>query len=219
MATYVTRNFYRDEIIFNEGTKGDVAYILIKGIIQIYTNRKNKKIVLATLEPTAVFGEMALLSCERSRSATAQALEISEVIIIDKETFDRFLGECPQLISALLVTFTKRLKDANRRVASKGDLFTAMAYILNLSVAGGFPELPYDEIVDNLSKALAVDGFQVEEQLALMSQYHLINITDSIDRDGRKVVLPSRISRNAFIVEAKKVYQKLMPVFEDSECR
>lgn len=67
-----SRTFLKGEVIFREGDKGNVAYMIQSGSVNIIKNIKGKRQVLATLGPGELFGEMAIISkCERVAGAEA----------------------------------------------------------------------------------------------------------------------------------------------------
>ena len=79
-------HFEPNEIIFHEGDVGDYLYIIVKGEVEIYQERENKKNVLAILGKGEYFGEMSLLN-ERCRSATVGCLSAVDVIALKKSDF------------------------------------------------------------------------------------------------------------------------------------
>ena len=108
--------FYPSTHIFEEDSIGDSAYILKEGRVEIYMNRDDAKIILAELKPVSIFGEMALLTKEKRRTASAKALDHVKVIKIDKDNFDQQLSDTPGIISAVLHCVTQRLVDTTSRL-------------------------------------------------------------------------------------------------------
>lgn len=109
MQNFILREFEASDVIFNEGSVGDTAYILKTGRVEISTQVNGKKVVLAELTPVTIFGEMALLSAEQKRMATALALSHVEVIEIDKTNFDELMADSPTIIVTILQAVTQRL--------------------------------------------------------------------------------------------------------------
>ncbi|NDV24476.1 Crp/Fnr family transcriptional regulator [Desulfovibrio sp. JC022] len=67
-----SKTFLKGEVIFREGDKGHVAYLIQSGSVNIVKNIKGKRQILATLGPGELFGEMAIISkCERVAGAEA----------------------------------------------------------------------------------------------------------------------------------------------------
>ena len=74
------------------------------------------KLVLAELKPVSVFGEMALLSKERKRTATAMALDHVKVIKIDRAEFDKQMKATPNFIATILLGVTERLIETSSKL-------------------------------------------------------------------------------------------------------
>lgn len=110
--------FSPSAVIFEEYSLGDSAYILKEGRVEISMGRDDEKVILAELKPVTIFGEMALLSKEKRRTATAKALDRVRVIRIDKANFDQQLSETPSIITAVLHGVTQRLVDTTARLNS-----------------------------------------------------------------------------------------------------
>jgi CRP-like cAMP-binding protein len=108
--------FYPSALIFEEHSLADSAYILKEGRVEISMQRDDEKVILAELKPVSIFGEMALLSKEKKRTATAKALDRVKVIRIDKDNFDQQLADTPSVIAAVLHGVTQRLIDTTLRL-------------------------------------------------------------------------------------------------------
>jgi CRP/FNR family transcriptional regulator, cyclic AMP receptor protein len=74
--------FQKDEVIIHEGTAGRRLYIIKKGSVRV--SKEGKEI--AVLKEGAFFGEISLITSEY-RTATVQALEDVDLIILTKEDF------------------------------------------------------------------------------------------------------------------------------------
>lgn len=206
MSSFVTREFYEDEVIFNEGSKGDAAYILVKGSVEISTRLGNKNIVLAVLEPVAVFGEMALFLSERKRTATARALKFSEVVEVSKETLEEYMKQSPKFITAVLNTLVERLKATTQKASKTPNLFMAICEILNLFLVHGLFEVEYDPTVSMISRTLVASIQQVEDQLGILKSFNFIDVASL--GGGRKATI-ALLKRERFLPEAKKIYQEV----------
>lgn len=68
-------SFAREEVIFREGDRGDVLYLVGEGAVKISKRgRGGQEETLGFIEPGNFFGEMSLLDGE-PRSATAVAAQ------------------------------------------------------------------------------------------------------------------------------------------------
>jgi CRP/FNR family transcriptional regulator, cyclic AMP receptor protein len=81
------RRFARGQIIFHEGDPGDSLHHIVKGHVSVKTSTpRGDQAILRVLGPDDVVGEFALLS-PGPRSATVTALEPTETMVLDRESF------------------------------------------------------------------------------------------------------------------------------------
>ena len=106
------QNYKKNEFIFNEGTYGDSAYMIDFGKVGIIslTNQNDKRKLIATLKKDDIFGEMGLID-NKVRTATAIALEETQVSVISKKTFDYLLKHDPLALRPLIKVLSHRLRN------------------------------------------------------------------------------------------------------------
>ena len=91
------RTFPADTVLFQEGDRGEVLYILSTGIVKLFKiDLEGHEKTLAILKPPEFFGEMALLG-EQGRSATALAIRETLVYLLFKDDFQRLLRDYPSI--------------------------------------------------------------------------------------------------------------------------
>ena len=93
------RDYGKGQMIFFEGDAGDSMYVVADGSVKLFLNSiEGDEVVLATVQPTETFGELAVLD-GAPRSASAAALEpttllaISRTTLLDVMSDHRELGE------------------------------------------------------------------------------------------------------------------------------
>ena len=105
-----TINFKTKEIIIEEGSLGDCAYIIEKGSVEVSKITLNgKKLVLGVLEKSEIFGEMALID-GLPRSATIIALEDCVLSVCTKETFNYLADHNPESLIPIFKVLVRRLR-------------------------------------------------------------------------------------------------------------
>ena len=106
------QNYKKHDLIFNEGTYGDSAYMIDFGKVGIIslTNQNDKRKLIATLKKDDIFGEMGLID-NKVRTATAIALEETQVSVISKKTFDYLLKHDPLSLRPLIKVLSHRLRN------------------------------------------------------------------------------------------------------------
>lgn len=105
------------ETIFSRAESADHMFIVVSGRVRIFTRGASKKRkTFAYLAPGEFFGEMALI--KGTRSASAEAVEASRLLVIRKVDFKRLLLANPRLTYYLLVAVSDRLRRADEQIES-----------------------------------------------------------------------------------------------------
>ena len=102
------RTYPKDTMIFSEAQPGHELYILQKGSVKITKIVSDNEVLIAMLEPGAIFGEMALLE-DKPRSASAIAYEDATLLAVNKANFKRMVATQPQMITRLTQILSERL--------------------------------------------------------------------------------------------------------------
>jgi CRP/FNR family cyclic AMP-dependent transcriptional regulator len=99
--------------LYHEGQAGDAVYVLVSGRIGIWSGgERGDPVLLAILGPGEMFGEMAILSDERVRTASTQALsavEVIQILRIDIESLRQRFPRISDVFIAALLRLVQRL--------------------------------------------------------------------------------------------------------------
>jgi len=132
------RVFYEPEDI------SQVLFLIRAGHVQIYRiSPEGKKLVIATLGPGALFGEMALLG-QQMHNAFAEALDDCQIFVMSRADLERLILNKPSVGRRMLETTGKRLRDAERRLedmAFKGIPARLASLLLRLAAEQGSDEV------------------------------------------------------------------------------
>ncbi|MFA6003651.1 MAG: Crp/Fnr family transcriptional regulator [Elusimicrobiota bacterium] len=110
------RDFKAGTTIFSKSESGRHMFIVVRGRVRIFSSSNSKKRkTFAYLAPGECFGEMALVD-GHTRSASAQAVEDSSLLVIRKSDFEGLLLSDPKLTLYLLRTVSERLRQANEEI-------------------------------------------------------------------------------------------------------
>jgi len=108
--------FKAGEDVFKDGEKGNNAFVVQEGLIEIVKGSGDEEVILGTIEKGGIFGEMALID-DQPRMASARAADDTTVIVIDRDMFRKKLAKSDPFVRGLLGIFTKNLRSmADRRV-------------------------------------------------------------------------------------------------------
>jgi len=107
------------QIIFNAGELGDSLYIVRSGEVELFVkDTAGQKIVLTTAEPNDLFGELSMLD-ERPRSATAMALENTELLLLDREDLLLLFQKQPDAALNMLAALSTMLRKVDRLLQTR----------------------------------------------------------------------------------------------------
>ncbi len=105
------KTYQAQEIIFRIGETGDKMYILQQGQVQItYPDENGKNVILGVLDPCMFFGELSLLD-GGTRTASAQAILPSTLLILDRNSFFEFLEQNPAAVRHVFSTIATRQRE------------------------------------------------------------------------------------------------------------
>jgi CRP/FNR family cyclic AMP-dependent transcriptional regulator len=108
-----TRDYKRDETIFEYGDTGNEIFIVLNGRVQIYIeNTEGEKLVLGEHERGDVLGELSFLD-GGARTATAVAVEDTQALTMDRERLLEFIDKHPHAALDLLTVVGSRLRTTN----------------------------------------------------------------------------------------------------------
>lgn len=137
-------------VVFREGEAGDDAYIVERGAIEISLEIKGTRKVLAALGPGEIFGEMALIA-DAPRSATATALEESELLVLRRDRLLKPIEAADPIMRLMIQMIVDRLRDAPRWMAGDTTAIPAVSEVRRKT---------FEEVRD-----LALKRIQIEREL------------------------------------------------------
>lgn len=105
----------KGELLFKAGDASDGMYVLRRGQIQIFLEKAGNDVVLTTVAAGGMIGEMSLFD-KKPRSASARAVEETEVTQISNEDFNKIAQQIPKWLFGLMATLSSRLRDTNERL-------------------------------------------------------------------------------------------------------
>ncbi len=110
--------FKRGQAIVEQGKKSDSLAIILTGRARVMTtDTRGREAILATMEPGDYIGEMSLIDNE-PHSATVRALVRTDVLILGRSEFARFLPDNSSVAYAVMKKLVQRLRQANRQIES-----------------------------------------------------------------------------------------------------
>jgi len=106
----------KGKVFYRPGEMGEVLFLLKKGHVQLYRlSLDGKKLILDTLGPGTIFGEMALVG-QRMHSAFAEALEDCLICVMSRADVERLIIDYPKVALRILEVTGRRLREAEARL-------------------------------------------------------------------------------------------------------
>jgi CRP/FNR family transcriptional regulator, cyclic AMP receptor protein len=119
VAVAVPRTFERGEVIFQEGTEGDVLYVIRTGRVLIKREHTGgRTIALVEMGAGEIFGELAVFDRE-VRSATVECIEPTKAVALTRGDVSRVLTRNPEIAVKVIQALSRRLREANSRIGDQ----------------------------------------------------------------------------------------------------
>jgi hypothetical protein len=111
--------FGKGEAICKQGDPGTTFYIIKSGLIAVKVKGADGvEVEVARLKPGSYFGEMSLLTGD-PRSSTCTAVEDSELLCLDRDTFGVLLQENPPIAQTMSDILASRSQATQKRLSQE----------------------------------------------------------------------------------------------------
>ncbi len=176
----------KNKVLFEEGSPGDVMYILLQGKLEIYT--KNKHIALRT--PFEMIGELSLISLQ-PRSASVKANSASILLRITKDCFDNYIAPHSKVMLEIMKVLSRRsgwdlekldkgYKELRQSQQNYEDIVQSVSdIILRVSPEG---------LINYANSSVSVLGYKSHEMMGK-------SLKDYINDENEKTILKDLLSK------------------------
>lgn len=115
LAATMTRVSYpKGEVLFCTGDPGDALYVVHSGRVELSVrDHAGERIVLDHCEPGGLFGELSMFD-GGARTANAEAIDTTELLLLDRQDFLSFLRLHPEAALHLLAMVAGRLRKTDQ---------------------------------------------------------------------------------------------------------
>lgn len=177
-----TRRVQAGESIFYEGDRGDFAYIIEEGQVEIWTQVEDKRQILNHLNPGSMFGEIALIDGQ-PRSASATALTDVRLTLVTKEQVNRRIQEADPLLRMLLLMVMRYFRSETQNFRSRGKALAPKFFLEKL-----YPDInPQKDISFRLTEAVDLIRMENELRTALEEQQFKLVYQPIIDLETQSI--------------------------------
>ena len=126
------RQVPRGNTVLREGDHTDNIYFIVNGALKVLvSDEEGREVILSILGPGEMFGEMGVLD-DHPRSATVIATQSSDLVLVNKGDFQRFLVSSFEVTLFIMRGLVKRLRVADRKIESLAllDVYGRVARLL-----------------------------------------------------------------------------------------
>jgi EAL domain-containing protein (putative c-di-GMP-specific phosphodiesterase class I) len=110
MQGSANRQFNKGEALMREGERGECAYIIESGNVEILVQRDGQLLQIGTRGPGSMLGEMAMID-DKPRTATVRAMEDCTAIEITREDFAHRVENADPVLKMVMRIVTSRYRD------------------------------------------------------------------------------------------------------------
>ena len=174
-----------EEMVFREGDHGVDLFVIVKGCVRIFTQiTENVEKNLITLREGGLFGELAVI-CEDYRTASAKAVEDTELIVINQDDFEKLIDDKPAAGKKILDVFVKIIAD---RLKNTTDLYR-QAVDWGLSISG-ILELNYSQLISHrIPITIDLNSGQTKSGILLKADNNTQGMELLLEMEGAKLVM------------------------------
>ena len=111
------RNFGSGEIVFHQGDPADTLHLIRSGRVAVRLDAgRGESVIAAVLGPGEMFGELALLDEDATRSATIAALEPLETLSVHQLDFSRLRQKSPEAANVLIAVLAGQVRRLSQQL-------------------------------------------------------------------------------------------------------
>jgi len=139
------------QVLFRENEVADSLYVVLTGCLGVIVRDNNgRDMLIARIAAGETVGEMGLLD-GGARSATVEALRDTELLKLDKASYEDLLVHHPKSMRALISLLVRRLRNTTRSATTMMPVRTVAVVPLGL-------EVDHRKIAQDLHNKLVSDG-------------------------------------------------------------
>jgi len=109
--------YFTGEVVMHQGQAGDSLYIIDEGSVGVAVSHDGRSEKLAELGPSAIIGEMALMT-GAERTATVTASMPTQFVVIDRDAFRKTLLQNPHIAEQISETLAARREQRDATLAA-----------------------------------------------------------------------------------------------------
>ena len=196
-------------VLFREGDRGEEMFIVQSGKVKISKRIRGVEKTLAVLEKGEFFGEMAILN-DKPRSASAETIEDSDMLVIDRKTFDALIRGNVEIAIRFIKRLADRLRETNDQMEAlmikdnTSRLVSILAKQVKEQKGGG----QFIASVDDLAGLAGIEADQCRLILEKLANSRILEMSP----DGARVRILSteQVDRLLRYLEMREIFGEIM---------
>ncbi len=195
-------------VLFQEGDRGEEMYIIQAGKVKISKKVRGVEKTLAMLEKGEFFGEMSILN-DKPRSATAETVEDSDLLVIDRKTFDTLIRGNPEITVRFIKRLADRLREANEQMEALmiKDNTSRLVNILAKQVKDQKKAGELSISVDDLAGLAGIEKALAKTILEKLASVKIIELTAA---EMVRILNQEQVDRLLKYLEMREIFGELM---------
>ncbi len=195
-------------VLFHEGDRGAEMFIIQSGRVKISKRIRGVEKTLATLEKGEFFGEMAILN-DKPRSASAEAVEASELLAIDRKTFESLIRGNVEIAVRFIKRLADRLREADEQMGAlmikdnTSRLVNALAKHVKSQKKGG-------EISISIDALAGMAGMEKQQAKTITEKLASVKIVELSGGDTLRILNQEQADRLLKYLEMREIFGELL---------
>jgi CRP-like cAMP-binding protein len=201
------KQFPAGTVLFNEGDRGEEMYIIQSGKVKISKKIRGVEKTLATMEKGEFFGEMAILN-DKPRSATAEVVDASEMLVIDRKTFEALIRGNAEIALRFIKRLADRLRETTEQMETLmiRDNTSRLVSILARKVREG-NRGPVAVSVGDLAGLAGIEGGQARMILEKLANVRILEIAPG---DRISIANQEQVDRLLRYLEMREIFGEMV---------
>lgn len=181
------KDFRKGTILFRDGDLSKEMYVIHNGKVKISKQAGDAEKTLAVLGPGEFVGEMAAL-LNKPRSATAEVMEDSLLLVIAPQTFETMIATDVSIAVKIIKKLASRILEANEKIESlmlKDNMSRIVHILTQMAETKGIKDRG-DVIINMTARELAreadADIPVVNDLIERLSQINIVMLEENVIR-------------------------------------
>jgi len=179
------RRVPRSTVVLRAGDHTDNVYFVLSGAFKVLvSDEEGREVILSMMGPGDLFGEMGVID-DHPRSATVQAAQAGELVVIAKADFHRCLAGSFDVSLYIMRSLVHRLRAADRQIESLAllDVYGRVArLLLDMAARDAAGRLVVAQKLSrqDIAKMIGASREMVSRVMKDLQQHGLIDESDGI---------------------------------------